>query len=226
MRPEKPQDKSLDELFALLKSHFESRIVVIAERFGFYQRLQRDSESIANYMAELRRLSKHCDFGDYLDTELRDQLLCGLYHEAVQRKILAESDLTLTKAVHIAQAAETARDETHALRGNTTRRPPAKQVESAFSVHRDTAGGAYNIQRSLFRTGTLQLVLGKRYSRFLNRCLVRPSPFSYFVSMSAYEHKIHLVNKKQQKTKWIVTLEDRHIGISLRLPTIQTVLRE
>ena len=67
---------------------------MIAERFRFYQRLQREGESIANYMAELRRLSKHCDFGDYLDTALRNQLVCGLYHEAVQRKILAESELT------------------------------------------------------------------------------------------------------------------------------------
>ena len=64
-----------------------------------------------------------------------------IYHEAVQRKILAESELTLTKAVHIAQAAETARDEAHALHRNTTRRPLAKQVETAFSVRHDTAGG-------------------------------------------------------------------------------------
>ncbi len=116
MRPQKPQDKSLDELFVLLTSHFEPRIAVIAERFCFYQRLQREGETVANYMTELRRLSKHCDFGDYLDTALMDQLVCGLYHEAVQRKILAESELTFTKELHIAQAAETARDETHALR--------------------------------------------------------------------------------------------------------------
>ena len=143
VRPEKPQDKSLDELFKLLKSHFQPRIVVIAERFRFYHSLQREGETIANYMTELRRLSKHCDFGDYLDTVLRDQLVCGLYHEDVQRKILAKSELPLTKAVHIAQAAETARDETHALRGNAIRRPPAKQVETAFSVQRDTTDGAY-----------------------------------------------------------------------------------
>ena len=35
VRPEKPQDKSLDELFVLLKSHFEPRIVVIVEIFRF-----------------------------------------------------------------------------------------------------------------------------------------------------------------------------------------------
>jgi hypothetical protein len=63
-------------------------------------------------MAELRMLAKHCDFGDYLSTALRDQLVCGLFREAVHRKILAETDLTLDKAVEIARAAETARQET------------------------------------------------------------------------------------------------------------------
>ena len=71
---------------------------MIEESFRFYQRLQREGETIANYMAELHGLSKHCDFGDYLDPTLRHQLVCELYHEAVQRKIFAESELTLTKA--------------------------------------------------------------------------------------------------------------------------------
>ena len=98
-------------------------------------------------MAELRRLSKHRNFGDYLDTVLRDQLVCGLYHKAVQKKILAESELTLTKAVHIAQATETTRDKMHALRRNTTRQQPAMQIETALSVQRDTTGGTYTAKQ-------------------------------------------------------------------------------
>ena len=39
VRPEKLQDKSLDELFALWESLFLPRIIVIAEIFGVYQRL-------------------------------------------------------------------------------------------------------------------------------------------------------------------------------------------
>ena len=57
VRVEKPQEKLLDELFALLMTHSEPCIVVIAERFRFYQRLQREGETIANCMAELCRLS-------------------------------------------------------------------------------------------------------------------------------------------------------------------------
>jgi len=33
---------------------------------------------IAEYVAELRSLAAHCDFGDYLEEALRDRLVCGL----------------------------------------------------------------------------------------------------------------------------------------------------
>ena len=52
---------------------------------------------------------------------MRDQFVCGLGVEALQLKILAETDLTLDKAVRIAQAFESARQETTGLRGDTRR---------------------------------------------------------------------------------------------------------
>ena len=118
VRPAAPQDKSLNALFKLLQDHYEPRIIVVAERFRFYKRMQREGENIAVYVSELRRLAKHCDFGEQLNTALRDQLVCGLLHENMQQKILAEAGLTLEKALRIAQAAETARAETRHLRGS------------------------------------------------------------------------------------------------------------
>ncbi len=38
--PTKPEDKTLEELSALLKQHFDPEPVVIAERFQFYQPTQ------------------------------------------------------------------------------------------------------------------------------------------------------------------------------------------
>ena len=81
--PAKPQDKTLDELITLLKNQYEPRKIVIAERFKFYKRQQKEGESIANYLAELRRLAKDCEFADSLNTALSDQLVCGLRHGAV-----------------------------------------------------------------------------------------------------------------------------------------------
>ena len=59
LTPELPQSLKYDELVDLLKQHYEPKPLVIAERFHFHRRNQRDGESIADYMAELRRLSTH-----------------------------------------------------------------------------------------------------------------------------------------------------------------------
>ena len=46
----------------MLKSHFEPAPIVIAERYRFHRREQAAGESIADYVAELRRLTTHCKF--------------------------------------------------------------------------------------------------------------------------------------------------------------------
>ncbi len=38
--PAKPKDKTFEELNTILKNHFDSKAVVIAERFRFYRRNQ------------------------------------------------------------------------------------------------------------------------------------------------------------------------------------------
>ena len=67
LAPELPQAKSYDQLVVTLKQHFAPKPLVIAERFHFHRRGQRSEESISEYMAKLRKLSLHCEFGDYLN---------------------------------------------------------------------------------------------------------------------------------------------------------------
>jgi hypothetical protein len=49
--------------------------VSIAERFRFHKRKQLEGESINDYVAVLRKLAEHCDFGDRLADDLRDRLV-------------------------------------------------------------------------------------------------------------------------------------------------------
>ena len=62
---------------------------------------------MAQYMAALRKHSKRCEFGDYLEQALRDRLVCGLQSEIVQSRLLSEKDLTLQKAYNPAHSLET-----------------------------------------------------------------------------------------------------------------------
>ena len=65
-------------------------------------------ETIAAYVAELRALAEHCDFGDSLSTMLQDRLVCGVNHEGIQHRLLAEKDLTYKKAHELAVTLEAA----------------------------------------------------------------------------------------------------------------------
>ncbi len=47
-------------------------------------------ESVAAYVADLRRLAEFCDFGGTLNKMIRDRLVCGINHEGIQKKLLAE----------------------------------------------------------------------------------------------------------------------------------------
>ena len=104
----KPATKDYSQLVEAMRSHLDPKPIVIAERFKFHRRNQREGESIAQYVAELQKLSEHCAFRDYLDQALRDRLVCGLTSEAMQKRLLTEKDLTLAKAQEIAMGMEAA----------------------------------------------------------------------------------------------------------------------
>ena len=95
--------------------------MVIAERFHFHRRNQAAGESVVEYLAELRRLATHCEFKDYLAEALRNQLVCGLRSESIQKNLLARADLTLTKAIEIAQGMEAAERNAQQLKGGELR---------------------------------------------------------------------------------------------------------
>ena len=50
-----------------MKTHLDPQPLVIAQRFKFHQRNQKSGESIAQFVAELRKYAEHCDFQNKLD---------------------------------------------------------------------------------------------------------------------------------------------------------------
>ena len=101
----------------MLKAHFQPKPLVIAERFHFHRRDQAVGESIADYVAQLRHLSAHCEFGEYLNDALRDRLVCGMRSESAQKRLLSESDLTFKRALELSQGMEAAERNAKALKG-------------------------------------------------------------------------------------------------------------
>lgn len=108
MTPDKPADKSYTAIVTALETHLNPKPLVIAERFKFHKRNQLKTESIAEFVAELRRLSEHCSFGRNLLDSLRDRFVCGLINENIQKRLLTEKDLTLKRAIELATSMEAA----------------------------------------------------------------------------------------------------------------------
>ena len=116
----------------ILLKHYDPQPLVIGERFRFYQRSQKSGESIADFVADLRRLSIKCEFGDFLDQALRDRFVC-VRNEALPRKLLTESDLTIKRAQELAQSMESA-DLNAKGDGTTSRAPEFVDQAISFSV--------------------------------------------------------------------------------------------
>ena len=116
LAPETPGTKTYVEISTKLKDHFLPKRSTIAERFHFHKRDQAAGESVAEYDAALRKLAVNCKFGTNLQDTLRDRFVCGLRHEAIQRRLLSESTLTYATATETARAMEAADKDTRAFR--------------------------------------------------------------------------------------------------------------
>ena len=71
-------------------------------------------------MTELCKLTEHCNFGESLPEMLRDRLVCGINDKKIQRRLLAERDLTLKKAEEIALGEELAAKHVVDIQSETT----------------------------------------------------------------------------------------------------------
>ena len=98
-------------------SHYKPKPSPIVKRFEFNSRCQREGESIATYVAELRKIAEHCQFGVVLNDMLLDRLVCGMIHKGIQRRLLVEPSLTFDKATETALAAEAADKDSIRLTG-------------------------------------------------------------------------------------------------------------
>ena len=104
MAPTKPHEKKYEELVEVMQAHLKPKPLTIAERFKFNRRKQQ-GETI---LAELRKLAETCNFGAKLNEQLRDRMVEGMCSRSIQKRLLAEGDISLTKAYELATSMETA----------------------------------------------------------------------------------------------------------------------
>ncbi|UYV62868.1 K02A2.6-like, partial [Cordylochernes scorpioides] len=134
--PKLPKEYKYEELIEKLVEYFSPRRSIIVERFMFFGRIQKETESVSEYLVEIKRLASTCGFGEFLKESLRDKLVCGLRNAKIQRRILSEGDVPLARVVEIALSMEAAEKNTRIFHVNE----PADSVDKI----RAEVGNRYN----------------------------------------------------------------------------------
>ena len=118
--PEAPTEKTYAALASELKKHFKPKRLAVAERFHFNTVQQQQGQTIAEFVAQLKKLSTYCEYtGDQLKESLRDRFICGLCSESIQRKLLAKT-YSFERAVEIATTEEAAAKDIREMSQNAS----------------------------------------------------------------------------------------------------------
>ena len=130
--PKKVSEETYDSLTKAMSLHFKPKPILIAERFRFYKRQQKQDESVSEYILALKKLASTCDFGQFLNDALRDKFVCGLLGERYHKRLLSEKELTFQKACEITLALELAYKDTKELREHAEK--PKGAVNKVFNT--------------------------------------------------------------------------------------------
>ena len=93
VQPQTPTDKTYEELVQLLEKHYHPQPSPFISRYKFHTRVRQPNESVATYVAQLKDIGQHCNFGADLDNSVQDRLVLGINDTRIQRCLLQEAAL-------------------------------------------------------------------------------------------------------------------------------------
>ena len=91
-----------------LTAHFTPKQNISYNRHVFRKEVQKEGESVGQFVTRLRQLAALCEFGDQVDDFIRDQVVDNCRSKRLRTKLLAEQDLTLDRTLALSAATEAA----------------------------------------------------------------------------------------------------------------------
>ena len=102
-----------------IQQHIEGTINPVAQRNKFFKRMQHRGETVADYVVQLRDLASRCRYADnFIEEAIRDQLVLGLRDQDTVERLLEHRDLTLQRAIEIAESIQQAKADKSFIRGD------------------------------------------------------------------------------------------------------------
>ena len=120
--------KDLNTVISKFEDFFLGQRHEAYESYKFHLRKQEINETIEMFVAELRRLSKSCNFADPNRT-IRDQVVIGAYDDSLREKLLADKKLTLENCLIIGRAHESSRKQTKEISSTRNNESHINRVE-------------------------------------------------------------------------------------------------
>ncbi|XP_072145551.1 uncharacterized protein [Dermacentor andersoni] len=89
-----------------LKEYCEEQENEVYERYFFRSRTQDVAEPFEDFLRDLRKLSRSCNFAELTEPMIHDQVVFGVHNLKLREKLIKVKDLTLAKTEQICEAAE------------------------------------------------------------------------------------------------------------------------
>jgi len=92
---------------------------LVVERFKFNRRVQDPHESFDNFLTDLKKLLRSCEFSDQTDGLLRDRIILGVADKSLQERLLRVPDLPLDQTLKLCRAAELGRQQIETIKSDS-----------------------------------------------------------------------------------------------------------
>ena len=149
-----------DQTMTSLDAYFLPKVNETYERHVFRQLVQREDETVDQFVTRLRQQAARCAFGDKQDEMIRDQVVDKLpaHSRRLKQKLLERTDLTLTILQEVARAHEAAEIQVKKMDNSETvnamkgrRRPPPSPGKASGSAWSRPTSSAK--EKACFRCG-------------------------------------------------------------------------
>ena len=131
------------------EAHFVGRINIIYERAKFNRRVQKDGESVIDFIEDLNKLAEPCKFESLKDELIRDRIVVGIRNTSLSEKLMNDESLTLDQAIKKVKASELIKEQQGILKGdgeakiaaihnNTKGRNDRERRDSKFNPNKTT----------------------------------------------------------------------------------------
>ncbi|KAL1468664.1 hypothetical protein MTO96_041338 [Rhipicephalus appendiculatus] len=96
------EKNSYNDVLWAFENHFVVRRNVVYERATFFRREQREGEGVEEFVTELHRLAKLCNFRELHDEMIRDRIVVVIRDRKLSERMQLDAELTLEKATTMA----------------------------------------------------------------------------------------------------------------------------